>query len=362
MGKVRDKNTSNKLKVSPDLFQRAVDNAFDHMIITDVDGTIIYANKAVEKITGYSLKEIIGAKPSLWGREMSVEFYQDLWRIIKVQKKSFVGEITNCRKSGERYIAELHIAPVLDDEGKVIMFIGIERDITKQKRIDQMKTDFVSFVSHELRTPLTVISFSTEMLLSDNVNSFDHKQAQLLQEIYRRDQQMIELIESLLDVNKFELDNWSVTKKKTNIHRLLNEMIKNQSIITKQKKIKITNKFGPEKSVSSDPKLLKLLFGNLISNAVKYVDVNGKIEIITEIKKDRFCFTISDNGYGIPLGQQKDIFTRSFRADNARKLEITGNGLGLYLCKIIVDRLGGKIWFKSKQNKGTTFFVSLSIK
>ncbi|MEI6494844.1 MAG: PAS domain S-box protein, partial [bacterium] len=186
MGKVRDKNTSNKLKVSPDLFQRAVDNAFDHMIITDVDGTIIYANKAVEKITGYSLKEIIGAKPSLWGREMSVEFYQDLWRIIKVQKKSFVGEITNCRKSGERYIAELHIAPVLDDEGKVIMFIGIERDITKQKRIDQMKTDFVSFVSHELRTPLTVISFSTEMLLSDNVNSFDHKQAQLLQEIYRR--------------------------------------------------------------------------------------------------------------------------------------------------------------------------------
>lgn len=146
-------------------FKLAVENSSNHIIITDVDGKILYANKAAEAVTGYSKNEMIGQRPSLWGNQMGQEYYKNFWHVIKNEKKTFVGEVNNKRKNGEQYIAAVSISPVLDEKGVIKFFVGIERDITKEKEIDRAKTEFVSIAAHQLRTPLAIIRWYGEMLL-----------------------------------------------------------------------------------------------------------------------------------------------------------------------------------------------------
>jgi len=115
-------------------YKLAVQNSNEHIVITDPDGQILYGNHAAELITGFTLKEMLGQTPRLWGRQMGPDFYKSFWHQIKEQKKPFFGEFTNKRKSGEQYTAEAAVTPVLDDHGQVLFFVGIERDITKQKK------------------------------------------------------------------------------------------------------------------------------------------------------------------------------------------------------------------------------------
>lgn len=113
-------------------FMLAVANAGEHIIITDKNGVIIFANKAVEKITGYTNSEVLGRRPSLWGGLMPKEFYARMWDTIKNKKQRFMGAVTNKRKNGEIYLAQADIAPILNKEGEVEFFVGIERDVTKE--------------------------------------------------------------------------------------------------------------------------------------------------------------------------------------------------------------------------------------
>ncbi len=115
-------------------FQEAVDASFDLMIITDPDGVILYANHATEILTGFSKEEIIGKRPSMWGGQMSNEFYETLWQTIKSEKQGYAGEVTNKRKDGGKYLASVRISPVLDEEGKVKFFVGVQRDITEERK------------------------------------------------------------------------------------------------------------------------------------------------------------------------------------------------------------------------------------
>ncbi|MDP3973690.1 MAG: PAS domain S-box protein [Candidatus Daviesbacteria bacterium] len=111
----------------------ALDNISDHVVITDLDAVILYVNKAAEKLTGYSKNEMIGKRPSLWGKRMPKEFYEKMWKMIKTYKKEFEGQITNKRKNGEEYQADARITPVLDKNNNILFFIGLEQDITEKK-------------------------------------------------------------------------------------------------------------------------------------------------------------------------------------------------------------------------------------
>ncbi len=112
---------------------QAFDLIDDHVVITDPDANVIYANKAVENNTGYSREELIGKRPNLWGNNMPKSFYEQMWRTIKTDKRSFVGEVKNKRKDGTEYWQELRVYPVLDDKGEIKIFIGIEPNITARK-------------------------------------------------------------------------------------------------------------------------------------------------------------------------------------------------------------------------------------
>lgn len=117
-----------------DKFKLAADNSFNHTVITDPDGHVLYANRAAEKLTGFAIEEMLGKTPALWGKQMSREFYESFWHVVKQEKRPYLGEVTNRRKDGTKYLASINASPILDSQGRVKFFVGIERDITEERQ------------------------------------------------------------------------------------------------------------------------------------------------------------------------------------------------------------------------------------
>ncbi|HBT74979.1 TPA: hypothetical protein DEB29_03200 [Candidatus Wolfebacteria bacterium] len=350
-------------EVTEDLekFKLAVEGASDHIIITDKEGIILYANKAAEEITGYSIDEMKGNRPSLWGKQMPAEFYRRMWRTIKEDRQSFHGEVTNKRKNGQLYIAESHISPIFDEKQNLYGFVGVERDITRQKEIDKSKTEFVSIASHQLRTPLTIINWYVEMLTTSNTE-LSEKQRQYLDEIMRASKRMIDLVNALLNVSRIDMGTFMVDVQPLDFASVMNETLKDLAPQITSKKLQITKNYGEQlPQINADPKLLRMVFQNLLTNAVKYTQESGVIVIALNEHDGDILISIKDTGLGIPIDQQSKIFTKFFRADNARAKEPDGNGLGLYIIKSLIEYSSGKVWFESEENKGTTFYVSLPL-
>lgn len=320
---------------------------------------MLYANKAVEEVTGYTRREIIGGNPRLWGQQMSKSFYKKFWRTIKYEKKVFEGEIKNKRKNGEIYTALARIAPVIGEKGELIGFVGVERDITKEKQVDQAKTEFVSLASHQLKNPLTVVSLYVEMLLGAKAGKVSEKQKKFLQKIKNANQKILDLINSLLNVSKIELGRFPNEPEMVNLAKVMQSVVREfKPEIEKKRIIFEANGHNNRSLISIDPKLLTMVLQNLISNAVKYTPDKGRVALETIIDKNDLRIKIADTGCGIPESEQKKVFTKLFRASNLGDDESGGTGLGLYIVKSILDQVKGRIRFESRENKGTTFYVS----
>lgn len=343
-------------------FKLAVDGASDHIIMTDPDAKIIYANAAARKITGYSISEMIGNNPRLWGAQMPLDFYKNMWKTIKEDKKNFTGEITNRRKGGELYQAEIKISPILDLNGNVLFFVGIERDITEIKRIDRAKSEFVSLASHQLRTPLSAINWYSEMLLDRDSGPINDKQKDYLEEIYHSSKRMSNLVGELLNVSRIELGTFAIQPEPTDIVAIASSVIDEISHGTAGQKKKIVEDYDKNMGlINLDHDLMRIILQNLLSNSVKYTSDGGIITLAIKKSGSRMFISVTDNGYGIPISQQPRIFERFFRADNVRDKDTDGTGLGLYMVKEIVERSGGKIWFTSQENKETAFYISIPL-
>lgn len=340
-------------------FRQAVDNATDQIVITDPEGIVIYGNNAMEKTTGYSVEEAIGKKAgSLWKIPMPKSYYQRMWKTIKEDKKPFVDVLKNKHKNGREYDASVTIFPVLNDVNEVIFFVSIERDVTKEKEIDRAKTEFVSLASHQLRTPLSAIKWYAEMLLNGDVGKISEGQKEYLLEIYNGNERMVSLVNALLNVSRIDLGTFAIESEDVDPIKILRQEIENQKHPIEVKKLKINENLEEFENIKADIKMLGIIFQNLISNAVKYTPPKGSIDISLKNKnKKDMEFIVKDTGYGIPKAQQDKIFTKLFRADNIKSSDTDGTGLGLYILKSIIEHVGGKISFKSEENKGSEFRV-----
>jgi len=360
-----EKDRSEKLASDLEKFKLAVDFSSNHIVITDPEGIILYGNNAATKITGFKLEQMLGKKAGnkeLWGGKMSVEFYQKLWKTIKEEKKPFSGLLDNVRANGEKYTAEASIAPVLDTQGEVKFFVGIERDVTKEQEVDRAKTEFVSLASHQLRTPLSSINWYTEMLLDGDAGKLTKAQKEYLNEVYVANQRMVSLVNSLLNVSRLELGTFVIEPELLDIREISDSVILEMKPRIEDKKLQVTNKYDSDIGKTMlDPNLTRIIFQNLISNAVKYTPEKGKVRIsITKETKD-IKITVSDTGMGIPKAQQDKVFDRLFRADNVRKSAVEETGLGMYIIKSILDTVGGAVWFESEENVGTNFYVTIPL-
>lgn len=364
---VRDKLNLELQMIESKKFRLAVDSASDTIIITDPDATIVYANRATEIVTGYQIPEILGKKAGgkdLWGNHMSPEFYQKMWEIIKIKKEPFRGEINNVRKNGENYTAELNIAPVLDENESILFFVGIERDITKEKEMEKMKNEFISLVSHQLRTPLTGIRWFTELILRNKENNLNPQQIDFLNQISGSNQRMIKLVNDILDISHIETGRkFEVIKANFLLSQVIDEVLSENVSLIETKKLKIVNQIPKTLSIFADYVKIKQVLQNLISNATKYTPESKSITIaVSEKNNQEAVIMVKDEGIGIPAYQKERLFEKFFRADNASSQDPNGSGLGLYIARELVRAHGGEMWFDTEENKGTTFYFKLALK
>jgi PAS domain S-box-containing protein len=359
-----EKDKAEEFAYDLEKFKLAVENTSDQVVITDKNGMVLYANKALERITGYKVKEAMGKKAGvLWGKLMETNYYKKMWDTILIKKKTFTSEIKNKRKDGKEYFAEVSISPILDRDKNVIFIAGIERDITEKILIDKAKTEFVSLASHQLRTPLSAIKWYNELINTEGTKNLNKKQKDYLKQIDQSNERMIGLVNSLLNVSRIEMGTFMVEPKLADIKEISNTILKENLHEIKNKKIKLIKKYDkniPE--INLDVKLTEMVLHNLVSNAIKYSKDKSKVLLTISKKGGNIEIVVKDNGCGIPIQQHSQIFNKLFRADNVARLNVEGTGLGLYIAKSIIDHVGGKIWFDSEENKGSTFYVTIPIK
>ncbi|MFA6529605.1 MAG: ATP-binding protein, partial [Patescibacteria group bacterium] len=230
------------------------------------------------------------------------------------------------------------------------------------QKLDVAKDEFVSIASHQLRTPLTALKGYTGMLLDGDAGPVNEKQHEYLTEIKNANDRMISLITALLNVSRVDLDVFIVEPEPIDFKKVAEDVLKDLQMKIVEKKLTVETAF--EKNIpiiNADLNIVRMVFQNLLTNALKYTASGGKINI--SIKKDgaNILIAVADTGYGIPKNVQSKIFTKMFRADNARVNDPDGTGLGLYIIKSTLEKTGGKIWFESTENKGSTFYVTTPI-
>lgn len=355
-------------------YKQAVVHASDHIVLTDNKGVILYANEAVSHTTGYTAEEMLGKTPALWGRQMEKTFYKHMWSTLTVEKKVFVGELTNKRKDGTLYEAEVHIAPILGRDGELVYCVGIERDISKQKQLERAKTQFISLASHNLKTPLSSVRWFSEMLLQGDAGKLNENQLDFAKEIHKASVSMTDLIISLLNISRIELGTYTFEPKDVAIEEVVKRVIGELHDRIIQNNLVLDMYYEDcLPCVRTDTAMLAQVIHNLLTNAIKY-NTRGK-KLYTKLfrkdahkevygkyfEQDTVVLVVGDEGLGIPTNEQEHVFHQFFRASNVQTVETDGTGLGLYLIHIIVEQMNGYIWFSSTEGKGSEFYVALPI-
>lgn len=240
------------------------------------------------------------------------------------------------------------------------------QDVTALKEAERLKDDFIGVAAHELRTPLAALKGFAEMLTAQTARGkgqpLDAWQQEALEAIDQATVRLVDLIDDLLDVTRLQGGRLELHPEPHDLVALVRRVVRRLAVTADHAHIAVVA--GADHVVACiDPPRVEQVVSNLISNAIKYSPDGGTIAI--EIQQDdtegMAVIAIQDHGIGIPTTQQAHIFGRFVRADNARDRGIAGTGLGLYLCRELVERHGGRIWFTSAEGAGTTFFVALPL-
>lgn len=352
--------------------EKAVDEAMlgsigDGVVATDDKAVILFMNASAKETLLWDPKTMIGKslpEISLLANERGehIGFDQHPMHLALTTGKKIVSKkFYFLRKDGLNLAVYISATPVLVD-GKVIGAIEVFRDITQEKLIDQAKSEFVSLASHQLRTPLSTIGWYAEMLLSGDAGRLPKEAREYVLEISTSNKRMVDLVSSLLNVSRIDLGTFAVEPVQSRFEDIVQEVVKEAQPQIAQNKTELkTTVDSSIGQIMLDPRLMHMVFQNLLSNAVKYSGAGGKVAISVRKTADHIELSVADNGMGIPKSQQGKIFTKLFRADNAREKVTDGNGLGLYIVKAIAEQSGGKAWFVSEEDRGTTFFVSLPL-
>lgn len=238
-------------------------------------------------------------------------------------------------------------------------FLVILHDITREKMIEQMKTEFVSIAAHQLRTPLSAMKWSID-LLRDPRLSFDDK-IDTLNKLYSSTERMIKLVNDLLNVSRIEEGRFVYQFKEEDIIEVVKEILEQVRPNAQRKGLKLIVKFPYLKIplIKLDKEKFSMALSNLLSNAINYSFPKGRIWVTVEEKEREVLISVKDEGAGIPKHQHSRVFTKFFRGANVIRMETEGSGLGLYITKSIIEAHKGRIWFESEEGKGTTFYFTL---
>jgi len=367
----RAKETIDAIRVEDEAL---LSNIGDGVIAVDEAGKISFINNAAEHMLMIKAKDVVN---KLYAEVLTVQdekgettsqFYDRFNKALSLGEKSTVDLSSKTevipyyvRSDGTKFPVAATVTPVVL-AGKIIGAVDVFRDITIEKEIDKSKSEFVSLASHQLRTPLSAVKWYSEILLKQKLGKLTSKQKKYLNEINRGNERLISLVNTMLNLSRLEAGKLKINPSDVDVKKLFQDIIKEQKQDIQEKKQKMVCECQDGLPLlKTDLDLLRTVLQNLVSNAIKYSNKGGDIVCKTEKTGNNILMQVKDSGIGIPKEQQSKIFGKLFRASNAFAQDARGNGLGLYTAKKIIERMGGKIWFKSKEGEGTTFSIEMPI-
>lgn len=344
------------------------------IIITDTDGTIEYANRAFLATSGYTFKEVIGQNPRiLKSGQTPQKTYKDLWKTVS-SGMVWKGNLINKKKDGSIYTEIEVVFPVFADDGKVIRFAAIKRDVSKEKELERelliekkraeeanrLKTNILTNMSHELRTPLNgILGFST--LISDSGDLAEIRE--MTQYIQESGQRLLRTLNLVIEISVMESGNFEPDYHEIDLNDVIRKILREYKEEAQKKNIAI--KFDDPLTsfpIISDLKFTHGVLGNLVDNAVKFTNegwVSVSVEKEENTEQNYVIITVADTGIGISEKNQKLIFEDFQQESMGYNRVYEGTGLGLSLSKKYVELLGGYIKLKSKVGEGSAFSVYL---
>ncbi len=238
----------------------------------------------------------------------------------------------------------------------------LRRSNKQLQRLDEAKNEFISMASHQLRTPLTSIKGYLDMLLEGDLGKLTPTQKAVLNEAFMSSERMVQLINDFLNISRLQTGKFVISRRLTNIGSMVREEAALLGVVARQRNVKLKVKIGkniPEMNV--DVEKLRQVVMNMIDNAIYYSKENGAVQISVDRTDNDVVFIVRDRGIGVPKSEQAGLFSKFFRASNARKRRPDGTGVGLFLARKVVLLHGGSVIFESEEGKGSTFGFRLPI-
>lgn len=345
------------------LFIKAINSANDGITITNMtapDQPLIFVNEAFERMTGYSKSEIIGQNCRFLQRNVRDQPGIQIVREAIINHKNCRVVLKNFKKDGTLFWNELSLAPILDSDGKLCYYVGIQKDVSYEKALEEIKNEFISIVTHELRTPITSIHGALNIALSHSVPLEEIDE--VLQIAQRNCERLLRLVNDLLDIKKIEAGQIEYHFERIKMDKIINEAVLVNTSFADKFNVKLEYvKSQQDFIVNVDHDRMMQVLTNLISNAVKYSPPGQTVSItIEQIDSNHIRVNVTDRGPGIPKQFHDKVFEKFSQFDSLPK-KLAGTGLGLNITKLIVEGHGGTIGFETAENKGTTFYFDLLI-
>lgn len=335
----------------------------DAILIHDPESHIVFWNEGAEYLYGWTAQEVMGKVTHMLLQTRFPISQEALDRSLE-QHDQWQGELTHTCRAGRQVIVESRQVLMRDEQSRPSAILEINRDVTTLKEAEALKDQFISLATHELRSPVTIITGYADRLLSRAAQGKGHEldewQREIVQEMKQASWQLANLTEDLLDVTRIQAGQFALERRSTNLVELTQKVIKRLQATTDQHQIAFRST-AAQLWAMVDVCRIEQVLSNLLSNAIKYSPGGGPIEVTLEEHTEPHAarFRLRDQGMGIPRAQQAHLFGRFVRGENVRVAGIRGTGLGLYLCRELVERHGGHISFESEEGVGSTFFFSL---
>lgn len=368
------------------LFELAVAQSLEPVLITEAEPIdspgprIVYANRAFSRVTGYSLEEVLGKTPRILQGPKSDRKELDKIRHALQRWKPVRAELLNYRKNGDQFWVELVIFPVADESGWYTHWVAVQREITEKKQLEQglqaakeeaeraslAKTRFLANMSHEIRTPLTAILGYAEILLDPESERTRHDDSAM--SIRRNGKHLLEIVGNVLDLSKIEAGKYQPLLVSESPYKIAQDIVEAQGVLANERGLQLSSRtVGPVPATCLiDAASVRQILMNLVSNAIKFTEPGGHVEVQVRTRRAEDCetgnctiFSVIDDGCGIDPREIDRLFEAFEQADDTTSRKFGGAGLGLNICRRLVEILGGSIEATSEPGKGSKFEVAI---
>jgi PAS domain S-box-containing protein len=369
------KETELKLKETNALRKAILDAANIAIISADSQGFIKTFNMGAELMLGYRADEIIDRQtPLLFHLESEIADYaqqlaRELGYAVTPGFDTFIAKAREgtdderewlyVRKDGSRFPVLLTVSALRDSENSITGYMGIARDISEIKRIDQMKTEFISTVSHELRTPLTAISGALGIIANGMAGNLSEQAQRMIQIAYSNSHRLIYLVNDLLDMEKLVAGKMHFEMQPHSLRQLIMQSMEENTAFAEQYDVTYVLADDTDVQVVVDEQRLLQVLANYLSNAAKFSPANEVVSIKVELGFGRVRVSVSDKGPGVSEEFLPRLFQKFSQADSSDSRQKGGTGLGLAICKEIIERMGGSLGVEPSAAQGACFYFEL---